>query len=126
VDAVGVPHGPVPALGYVVHVGGARVAFTGDQRMDDPRFQTLARGVDLLVAHHAIAEGSRGAAANLHATPSEIGALADAVDAGRLVLSHHMQRALAERDAGLAAIAARYGGPVALADDLDCYPLGGS
>ncbi|MCB9567814.1 MAG: MBL fold metallo-hydrolase [Myxococcales bacterium] len=66
---VGVPHGVVPALGARIDVGGVSIAFTGDQRMDDPRFAAMIAGVDLLVAHHAIPEesGARGPGAPRHA-----------------------------------------------------------
>lgn len=122
VQAVGVPHGLVPALGYVVTLDGWRVAFTGDQRLDDPRFGALAQGVDLLVAHHAVPEGVEGAAAALHAQPSAIARFAADVGAGHLVLSHHMARSLRELDSALAIIGRGYDGPVTVAADLDCVP----
>lgn len=121
--AVGVPHGVVPALGYVVEVGDHRIAFTGDQRMDDARFATLADGVELLIAHHAVPEGVAGAGAALHAQPSAIGRLAARVGAGHLVLSHHMARSLADVDGALATIRAVYEGPITFAQDLDCIEL---
>jgi ribonuclease BN (tRNA processing enzyme) len=123
VQAVGVRHGTVPALGYAVEVGGARVAFTGDQRMDEARFVDMARGADLLVAHHAVPEDASQEMRALHAPPSRIGALAAATGASALVLSHHMQRSLDRREEGLREIRARYDGPVTLATDLDCFPL---
>lgn len=124
VEAVGVPHGPVPALGFVVHVAGRRVAFGGDQRLDDPRFLALARDVDLLIAHHAVPETNAGIAARLHARPSQIGAFARDAHVRRLVLSHHMQRSLARWNEGEAAIRTRYEGPLELANDLDCFAVG--
>lgn len=124
IDAVGVPHGPVPALGFVVHAGGARVAFGGDQRLDDARFLELARGVDLLVAHHAVPETNAGVVARLHARPSQIGAFAAATGARSLVLSHHMERSLARWSEGEAAIRSHYAGPITLANDLDCFAVG--
>jgi len=123
VDAVGVPHGPVPALGFVVTAGDVKIAFTGDQRMDDPRFLELARGADLLVAHHAIPEHQPGVAARLHARPSQIGRLAHDAGVGRVILSHHMRRSLARLDENLAAIGAHYEGPVEVADDLQCFAV---
>jgi len=122
VRSVGVPHGPVPALGFVVDAGGVSIAFGGDQRLDDPRFAALANGADLFIAHHAIPVGSSGVAANLHATPSQIGAFAQEADVGALVLSHHMARSLAQLDEGLAAIGERFDGEVTVASDLDCFP----
>lgn len=120
VRAVGVPHGPVPALGFLVRVGDASVAFTGDQRLDAPSFLALAEEADLLVAHMAIPEGADGTAAELHAPPSRIGEVAAEARVGRLVLSHLMRRALAELDGGLGEIRARYAGPVQVAEDGVC------
>jgi ribonuclease BN (tRNA processing enzyme) len=121
VRAVGVPHGPVPALGYLVEARGRRVAFTGDQRMDEDRFVELVRGVDLLIAHHAIPESATPSMAKLHARPSQIGALAARAEVGQLVLSHHMKRSLDHADEGLRQIRQRYAGPVVMANDLDCF-----
>jgi len=121
VHSVGVPHGPVPALGFLVEAAGASIAFGGDQRLDDARFAELARGADLLIAHHAIPEDAEGVAANLHAKPSQIGAFASDGDIGHLVLSHHMARSLARLDESLELIGARFGGEVTVAEDLDCF-----
>jgi ribonuclease BN (tRNA processing enzyme) len=123
VHAVGVRHGIVPALGYRVDVGGRAIGFTGDQRMDEARFVDMVRGVDLLIAHHAIPEGATHAMAALHAPPSRIGQLAAEAEVGALVLSHHMRRSLERRDESLETIRAHFDGPVALADDLSCFPL---
>ncbi|MCB9700260.1 MAG: MBL fold metallo-hydrolase [Myxococcales bacterium] len=120
---VGVPHGVVPALGARIDVGGVSIAFTGDQRMDDPRFAAMIAGVDLLVAHHAIPEESGAPARALHATPSAIGALAADAGVRHLVLSHHMLRSLRALDRGIAEIRRRYRGPLTLADDLVCVPV---
>ena len=122
-DSVGVEHGPVPALGLRVRVGGKRIAFSGDQNGDNPAFAELARGADLLIMTHAIPEAADPAAARLHARPSEIGALAERAGVGRLLLSHLMRRSLDHLDASLASIRARYPGPVEVAADLQCLPL---
>jgi ribonuclease BN (tRNA processing enzyme) len=121
VRAIGVRHGPVPALGYLVEAAGRRIGFTGDQRMDEDRFAELIRGVDLLIAHHAIPEDATDAMAKLHARPSQIGALAARAEVGALVLSHHMRRSLDAEDESLRQIRARYSGPVRMANDLDCF-----
>lgn len=123
VRAVGVPHGPVPALGFVVEANGRSIAFAGDQRLDDPGFAELGRGADLLIAHHAIPEDAEGVAANLHAKPSQIGAFARDAEVGQLVLSHHMARSLAQLDESLAIIGERYQGEVTVAEDLDCFAV---
>jgi len=123
VRAVGVPHGPVPALGFVVELGGRRIAFGGDQRLDDPRFEELAREVELLVAHHAIGEDATGVAAELHARPSQIAAFAARARVGRVALSHHMARSLAHLDRHRAILSEGFEGPIEVADDLDCFPV---
>ncbi|MGD8861365.1 MAG: MBL fold metallo-hydrolase [Myxococcales bacterium] len=124
IDACPVKHGPVPALGFVVEVEGTRVAFTGDQSATAREcFEQLAAGADLLIAHHAIPEHGAEDLRHLHSTPSELGALAATTGARKLVLSHNMQRALRQLDVGLKAIAARYDGPVVVAEDLRCEPL---
>ena len=120
ISAVGVEHGPVPALAYRVEVGATSLAFSGDQDGNNPAFVELARGVDVLVMDHAVPESSQGTAAELHARPSEIGALAAEAGVGTLVLSHHMQRSLADLDHGLEEISARYDGPVIVGEDLSC------
>lgn len=123
IRAVGVPHGPVPALGYEVSIGATRIGFTGDQRADDPRFAEVATGVDLLVAHLAVGDSPDSVAGKLHATPDGIGALAKTTGPGTLVLSHLMPRSLADLDQHVATIEAAFGGPVVVAEDHLCVAL---
>jgi ribonuclease BN (tRNA processing enzyme) len=120
-QAVGVRHGHVPALGFVVTVLGKKIAFTGDQDGQSEAFVALARDADVLVAHHAIPETDDAALRALHMTPSAIGDLAAVIAPGRLVLSHIMQRALERRGEGEKAIRRRYQGPLDYANDLDCF-----
>lgn len=123
VYAVGVQHGSIPALGYRLETRGFRLVFAGDQNGDNPAFVELARGADLLVMHHAVPEAAGPAVVELHATPSRIGQVAAASAAQRLVLSHHMRRALDQLPQSQEAIARSYAGPVHVANDLDCVPL---
>lgn len=120
VRAVGVPHGRVPALGFVIRAGDATVAFGGDQRLDAQSFVDLVGGADLLVAHMAIPESAEGPAAELHARPSRIGEVAAEAGVGRLLLSHLMRRALDDLDGSLARIRGHYTGPVQVAEDGVC------
>lgn len=124
IRAVGVPHGPVPALGYEVSIGGTRIGFTGDQRADDPRFAEVATDVDLLVAHLAVGDAPDSVAGTLHATPKALGALAKTTRPGTLVLSHLMPRSLADLDRHVATIEAAFGGRVVVAEDHLCVALG--
>ena len=123
VDAVGVLHGPVPALAYRVAVGGVTVAFSGDQNDENPAFASLAEGVDLLIMAHAVPQDAGPVAKRLHATPEGIGRLAGEAQVGHLVLSHLMARSLRALDDGLPRIHARYPGRVTLADDLMCIAV---
>lgn len=121
--AVGVSHGIVPALGYVIEVGKVRIAISGDQNDDNAAFVALASGSDLLVMHHAIPPGAEDAARALHVTPAGIGRAARRSGAGKLVLSHWMARSLAAPESGLAAIREHYEGPVVNADDGLCLTV---
>lgn len=123
VRAIGVPHGPVPTLGFEVLVGARRVAFMGDQRADEARFVDMIRGADLLVAHMAIAPDTGGPAAQLHATPARLGALAVEANVGAVVLSHLMRRSLEDLDENLEAIRASYRRPLRVAVDGMCLPV---
>jgi len=123
VDAVGVHHGPVPALGYRVTVQGKRIAFSGDQRGDAPAFARMIRGADLLVMAHAIPQGAGQGARNLHATPEAIGRLAAEAQVHSLLLSHLMARSLAHLPESQAIIRRHYPGPLRVAEDLMCVDL---
>lgn len=125
VKAVSVPHGPVPALAFLLEVDGLRIVFGGDQRLGDAAFEEIARGVDLLVLHHAIGENTGGPAAKLHASPSVLAAAVAHAQPGRLVLSHHMQRALKQKQHTLRVIRKMAGDDrqVSMAHDGACYVL---
>lgn len=122
VEAVGVHHGTIPALGYIVSLGSFRVAFTGDQSADSTAFVERIAGVDILVAHHAIPEEGSGVE-HLHRTPSQIAQMAQDAGVKSLVLSHHMKRALDDLMGSLELMRSIYAGPIEVGDDLGCYPL---
>lgn len=119
--AIGVKHGPVPALGFVVEAGGKRIAFSGDQSGDNPSFAAMIKGADLLIMDHAVPEAADDVAGALHARPSEIGVLANNAGVGKVALSHNMARSLDKLDANLALIGEHYKGPVEIAKDLMCF-----
>lgn len=119
-SAVGVHHGPVPALGYLVEVGGRRYAFAGDQGGDNPAFAAMIKGADVLIMDHAVPEDAGPTEANLHDRPSEIGKLAKEADVKRLVLSHNMARSLDVLPKNLELIGQSYKGPTSVAKDLVC------
>lgn len=119
--AIGVKHGPVPALGYLVEVRGRRIAFAGDQNGDNPAFAAMIKGVDILVMDHAVPEMADPASRQLHARPSEIGLLAARAGVKELVLSHNMARSLGHLEENLALIRQHYTGRTTVAEDLMCF-----
>ena len=123
VTSIGVTHGPVPALAFLVEAGGHRIAFSGDQSGDNPAFASLIKGADILIMDHAVPEAADEVAGKLHARPSEIGKLAASAGVGKVVLSHNMARSLTHLDENLALIRKDYKGPVIVAADLMCLDL---
>ncbi|MEX2481403.1 MAG: MBL fold metallo-hydrolase [Gammaproteobacteria bacterium] len=123
VEAIGVRHGPVPALAYIVSTAGHTVVFAGDQDGKTRSFWTAAADADILVAHVAITDDAGPVASRLHATPTRWAAGAARARVKRLVLSHLMARSLAAMENVQAAIAAEYAGPVMLAQDRACVVI---
>jgi ribonuclease BN (tRNA processing enzyme) len=123
ISALPVPHGPVPALAFRVEVNGHVMVFAGDQNGSDKRFTAFSHGADLMVLHFAIPDDADPIARRLHATPVRLGEMAADSGTHNLVLSHIMQRAWVQREAGIASIRLHYRGPLSLADDLACYPV---
>lgn len=121
--AIGVKHGPVPALGYVIEIEGKKIAISGDQNRDNPAFARLAHKSDVLIMDHAIGDAADEVGANLHTRPADVGALAESTEAARLVLSHNMSRSLETLSANLASIRIRYHGPIDVAEDLTCLEM---
>jgi ribonuclease BN (tRNA processing enzyme) len=121
--AAPVIHGGVPALAWRVDIDGTSIAFSGDTNGDNGNLQRLAKDAELFVAHNAIPEGSTGPVRALHMPPSVIGNIAATARVKMLVLSHRMLRTLGQETQTREAIAAHYMGPLAFADDLDCYSL---
>lgn len=120
-DATQVVHGAVPAIAWRVTLGGRIIVFSGDTNGDNGNLERLAKGADLFVAHNAVPEGETGAARELHMPPSVIGRIAKTAGVGRVVLSHRMLRTLGRESETRSVIARVYPGPVAFAEDLDCF-----
>jgi ribonuclease BN (tRNA processing enzyme) len=121
ISSASVIHGSVPALAWRVDVDGRSVVFSGDTNGDNGNLQILAREADVLVAHNSIPEGAEGTPRALHMPPSVIGAIARSANVHRLVLSHRMLRSLGHEEETLRVIERNYSGPVAFANDLDCF-----
>ena len=119
--ATKVIHGGVPALAWRVELAGKVLVFSGDTNGNNGNLELLAKDADVFVAHNAIPEGETGAARELHMPPSVIGRIAAAAKVKSLVLSHRMLRSLGHESETRAKIAVLYSGPIAFADDLDCF-----
>jgi ribonuclease BN (tRNA processing enzyme) len=120
VHAIGVPHGPVPALAYRVRIGRKSIVFSGDQNGSSDAFLQFANNADVLVMHMPVPEGIQGVGRKLHAPPSVIGDIASTSKAGKLVLSHFMARSLDNIEQNLDIIRSKYDGPVINSVDLEC------
>ena len=122
VEAIGVPHGTVPALAYRVQIDNVVIVFSGDQNGLDAHFWHFADQADLLVMNHVIAEqfGPRGL--SRHAPPSVIGRGAAKADVQRLLLTHRMRRS-GSPEVAQRIIAESFSGEVQFADDLMCLPI---
>ena len=123
VDAMHVPHGIVPALGFRVHVDDYMLVFASDQNGSDPAFAEFAASADILVMHFVIPEDAGPRARQLHAPPSVIGEVAQRAEAKHLVLSHFMARSLRDLDGNVAHVDEAYGGEILLAEELGCFSL---
>jgi ribonuclease BN (tRNA processing enzyme) len=122
ISAVGVHHGPLPALAWRIDSDGWSVVISGDMNGSYHTLEGLADKADLLIAHHAIPEGTTGVARNLHMPPSVIGEIAGQAKVRKVVLSHRMQRTIGKERESEALIRKYYKGPLVFADDLHCFP----
>ncbi len=123
ISAVRVIHGGFPALAWRVEIGGKRIVFSGDTNGEGDGLTQLASNADLFVAHNAVPEGATGVERRLHMPPSVIGEIAGNAHVKQLVLSHRMLRTLGKEKQTEAEIRLHYSGPIAFANDLDCFPV---
>jgi ribonuclease BN (tRNA processing enzyme) len=119
--AVYIVHGAYPALAWRIRVGDRAIVFSGDTNGEGGQLELLAKDANLLVAHHAVAEGVAGTERYLHMPPSVIGRVAAEAGVKRVVLSHRTRQTLGREEASAGAIRTRYKGPLDFADDLSCF-----
>jgi ribonuclease BN (tRNA processing enzyme) len=112
-EAVAVPHGSRPSLGWRVREreGGPLLAYSGDTG-EGPGAAETGRDADLFLLECTLPEG---AAPEKHLTASAAGRVAAASGCRRLLLVHIA--AEVEGTSVEAAVRASYGGPLALASD---------
>jgi len=123
VRGLGVPHGPVPTIGYRVDVGDHSIAFASDQNGSNPAFIDFAQGVDILVIHLGGPENSTGMIAALHAKPSVWGQMGAAANARQVLVSHISTPSPEELETRLGFVRANYDGVITVAEDLMCLEV---
>ncbi|TCV90574.1 MBL fold metallo-hydrolase [Sulfurirhabdus autotrophica] len=123
ITAVPVNHGPIPALAWRIDIAGRSLVFSGDMNGDNHTLPKLAKGADLLVAHHAIPQNATGVARNLHMPPSVIGEIAGESNVKQLVLSHRMNRTFGVESESEVEIRKNYTGPLTFAEDRQCFKV---
>lgn len=106
-----------PMLAWRIRTGGRSVVIAGDITGDGNHLEQLAHAADLLIVDHATTPGAA------RASPGMIGRLAVQTQVKRLLMSQRTRETLGKEDAALAEIRRHYAGPVAFADDLDCFAL---
>jgi ribonuclease BN (tRNA processing enzyme) len=121
VSAIPVAHSDAPALAWRIETGGKSVVFSGDTSGAGDALARLARGADVLIASHAVAEDAGEAERLLHMPPSRIGEIARTAQVRQVVLSHRTRRTFGREEDSAAQVRRHYGGPVAFANDLDCF-----
>lgn len=121
IAAAPVVHGAYPALAWRVRIDGKTIVFTGDMNGAGDTLARFAQGADMLVASHAIEEGTGQLERFLYMPPSVIGNVAAAGAVRQLVLVHRDARTLGRETDSTQHIRKRYQGPVGFADDLACY-----
>jgi ribonuclease BN (tRNA processing enzyme) len=121
IRAMGVPHGPVPALAFRIQIGDKSIVFSGDQNGNLDEFIGFAEGTDVLVMHMPVPENITGTGRKLHAPPSIIGNIAALAETKTLILSHFMARSLYKMEENLQIIQSHYGGVIHVSHDLDCF-----
>jgi ribonuclease BN (tRNA processing enzyme) len=93
IKAVGVHHGPVPALGYRIEYKGKSIVFSGDTNSQGDNMIGLAQDADLLIYDTAIMDDqpsgpNDGVFFALHTPPTRLGEVAAAAKPEHLLLSH--------------------------------------
>jgi ribonuclease BN (tRNA processing enzyme) len=114
VTALGIPHGPIPALAYRVQTRDVSIVFSTDQTATNPTFVEFAKGANVLIMHLAIAAG---ATSPLHASPAVVGRVAQEAGVGRLIVSHIGQFDL---EPAIAELKKSFTGPLTIGADLQC------
>jgi ribonuclease BN (tRNA processing enzyme) len=123
VTGMGVPHGNVPTIGYRIEVGDTSIGFSSDQTGSNPAFIDFIRDVDTLVIHMSANENATGIIADLHATPSVWGQMAESASAGQVIISHISTSDPDQLQENVEILRENYAGRIVVAEDLMCVEL---
>lgn len=122
-SSIPVHHGLVPAIAWRVEIGDQNIVFTGDFNNSKDVVTEFAENAEALVVSHAIPEGARGNASELHATPGQLGRIAAQAEVRMLILGHRMNRTRGLESQSRLAIETNYNGPLIFANDMECWGL---
>lgn len=132
IKAVGVKHGPVPALAYRIEYKGKSIVFSGDTNSQTDNMINLAMGANLLLYDTAIMDNIPDAKKNpkdkvfyaLHTTPSRMGQVAAKTRVGKLVLTHITPITAPRLKDVIKTVRDRgYKGPIEVATDLKVFNI---
>ena len=117
-------HGDAPSVIYRIDYRGRSITFSGDiDAAGHAALTRLARNTDVLVFNAAVLDppGSPPVLYTLHTAPRDIGRIAQAVGARKLLLSHLNPTIDDAREAVLASIRESYRGSIEFARDGSSY-----
>jgi ribonuclease BN (tRNA processing enzyme) len=127
ITAVGVNHGPVPALAFRIDYKGKSIVYSGDTSSKGGNMIDISKNADLLIYDTAIMNDAPDGPNDavffaLHTTPNRIGEVATAANAKKLVLSHITAITQSRIDEVKGLIRAQgYNGEISEASDLKVY-----
>jgi ribonuclease BN (tRNA processing enzyme) len=110
-------------VAWRVEIDDQNIVFTGDFNNSKNVIAEFAEDAAALVVSHAIPEGARGNAAELHATPGQLGRVANQANVRMLILGHRMNRTRGVESFSRTAIERNYTGPLIFANDMECWGL---
>ena len=120
ISAIAGHHRDAPAVIYRIDHAGKSITFTGDIDADGlPSLRRIAKDTGLLVFNAVVLDppGSPPALYALHTPPRAIGEIADAVHAGKLLLSHLSPATDKAREAIRSSIGRAYQAEIMFAED---------
>ncbi len=129
IKAVGVNHGPVPALAFRIEYKGRSIVYSGDTSSVGGNMPALANAADLLIYDTAIMDDAPAGPNDaiffaLHTTPTRLGQVAAMANPRKVVLSHLTPITEPHLDEVKALIQAQgYSGRISVAHDLKVYNL---